>query len=366
MSRLMAAAQEVMLNKSEENEDEPIRSGGGQDAGSPLSTSNNESPHSSPMNVDIDASPKTETSTGSDSKVEDNSKASWAWSGKNNIMVCVRVRPMNRTELRTSTEVVKVLDDKVVVVIDPKTRDTTRPFLDPLRSGRTREKRYAFDHVFNQRAPQLLVFNQTTRMLVPGVIEGFNATVFAYGATGAGKTFTMLGTPSNPGCMFNTLNFLFEQIDEAVQKHRVEYTVKISMIEIYNELIKDLLQPSQDNLDLREDPLKGPTVAGMAEVVAHNAQEVMTLLHDGNKNRTQEATEANATSSRSHAILQVVVEQRDINPGPQSAVKIGKLSMIDLAGSERASATNNRGFVFFFRFLSLLLVVSLNQSCVLH
>jgi kinesin family protein 18/19 len=115
------------------------------------------------------------------------------------------------------------------------------------------------------------------------------------------------------------------------------------MIEIYNELIQDLLEPSAANLELREDPVKGPTVAGMAELVALSADEVMDLLHEGNKNRTQEATEANATSSRSHAVLQVVVEQREVNPGPQSAVKIGKLSMIDLAGSERASATNNRG-----------------------
>lgn len=232
-------------------------------------------------------------------------EASWAWSGKNNIMVCVRVRPMNRTERRSSSEVVRVLDDKVVVIMDPKTQDTTRSFLDPLRAARTREKRYAFDHVFNPSAPQRLVFNRTTRLLVPGVIEGYNATVFAYGATGAGKTFTMLGTPNNPGCMFNTLQFLFDEIDEMVRQQSVVYTVKISMIEIYNELIKDLLEPSSDNLDLREDPIKGPTVAGMAEIEAKSAEEVMGLLQDGNKNRTQEATEANATSSRSHAVLQV-------------------------------------------------------------
>ena len=77
------------------------------------------------------------------------------------------------------------------------------------------------------------------------------------------------------------------------------------MIEIYNELIRDLLEPSDANLDLREDPVKGPTIAGMAEIVAISAREVMTLLHNGNKHRTQEATEANATSSRSHAVLQV-------------------------------------------------------------
>lgn len=193
----------------------------------------------------------------SDSEDEIQDKPTWEWAGKNNIMVCVRVRPMNRSERRKSTAIVRVLDERVVVVIDPKTQDRTRSFLDPLRATRTREKRYAFDHVFNPSAPQSLVFNQTTRMLVRGVIEGYNATVFAYGATGAGKTYTMLGTPSKPGCMFNTLQFLFDQIDEVVAGERVNYTVRISMIEIYNELIKDLLQPSVENLDLREDPIKG-------------------------------------------------------------------------------------------------------------
>ena len=257
-----------------------------------------------------DVSPRTQDTTASDTSSASAAKkngadAKWEWSGKNNIMVCVRVRPMNRTETRSSNEIVRVLDDKVVVVIDPKTQDTTRSFLDPLRAARTREKRYAFDHVFNPSAPQALVFNQTTRMLVPGVIQGYNATVFAYGATGAGKTFTMLGTKANPGCMFNTLQYLFQEIADVVRHERVVYSVRISMIEIYNELIRDLLEPSADNLDLREDPIKGPTVAGMAEIEAQSAQEVMTLLHNGNKNRTQEATEANATSSRSHAVLQV-------------------------------------------------------------
>jgi len=331
MSRLLAAAQEVVLQRAEADEDNAESDSPPEDSSAAEVASSPRSSSQSPRTPTVSTPKKKENSPG------------WQWSGKNNIMVCVRVRPMNRTELRLSNEVVRVMDDKMVVIIDPKTQDHTRSFLDPLRAARTREKRYAFDHVFNQSSPQQLVFNRTTRLLVPGVIDGYNATVFAYGATGAGKTFTMLGTPTNPGCMFNTLRFLFEQISDVERSESVKYTVKISMIEIYNELIKDLLEPSSENLDLREDPLKGPTVAGMAEIVAKSATEVMGLLHNGNKNRTQEATEANATSSRSHAILQVVVEQRDRNPGPQSSVKIGKLSMIDLAGSERASSTNNRG-----------------------
>ena len=134
-------------------------------------------------------------------------------------------------------------------------------------------------------------------------------------------------------------------------------------MEIYNENIRDLLVAnSSENLDLREDPEKGPTVAGIHEIEASSASHVMSLLHRGNKRRTQEATAANAVSSRSHAVLQVIVEQHEKSPGTASRIKVkkpwsqyflmimiltntqyGKLSMIDLAGSERAAVTKNRG-----------------------
>ena len=232
------------------------------------------------------------------------------WSGKkSNILVCVRVRPMNKGERATSQDIIRVMDSKMVVIMDPKKmphfRNRVRGMLDPLRAKRTREKRYAFDHVFTRKASQEQVFEKTTRFLTNGVLNGFNATVFAYGATGAGKTFTMLGTDSHPGCMLQTLMHMYSRIEYYSRTSRVRYTVKISMIEIYNEHIKDLLQPTGETLDLREDPIKGPTVAGILEVVADSAEHVMKLLRRGNSKRTQEATKANKTSSRSHAVLQV-------------------------------------------------------------
>ena len=203
-----------------------------------------------------------------------------------------------------------------------------------LRAKRSREKRFAFDYAFGPKSTQQQVYERTTKFLIDGVLDGYNATVFAYGATG-GKTHTMLGSDKEPGIMVLTLRDMFSKVRryEEDTKRGVKYKVTISYLEVYNELIRDLLTPSSEFLDLREDPIKGPTVAGIFEV-STSTDEVMRLLQKGNKRRTQEPTAANAESSRSHAVLQVCVEKQDSAPGVKNAkVKVGKLSMIDLAGS---------------------------------
>ena len=105
-------------------------------------------------------------------------------------------------------------------------------------------------------------------------------------------------------------------------------------------MICDLLNPSDTFLDLREDPIKGPTVAGITELEIVTVAEGMKLLQQGNRNRSQESTAANSVSSRSHAVLQLIVEQREVSPGTKEVRKLAKLSMIDLAGSERASKSH--------------------------
>merc|ERR1719215_1086633 len=132
--------------------------------------------------------------------------------------------------------------------------------------------------------------------------------------------------------------------DAQLQKESRLFEVKCSFLEVYNENIRDLLRPDADYLDIREDPVKGMCVAGVSEVGGlESAREIMSLLHQANKHRSTEATGANVVSSRSHALLQVVVEQRDQRAGIVAQVNLGKLSMIDLAGSERVSQTNNKG-----------------------
>ncbi|CAI2382462.1 unnamed protein product [Moneuplotes crassus] len=263
-------------------------------------------------------------------------------SGEANIMVAVRVRPISKTEQKKELyPIVKVMDDKFIVVQDPSTTHGDGDFASNQASGGVKEKQYAFDYVFDENTEQKIVFDKTTQILLEGVLDGYNATVFAYGATGAGKTYTMLGTPSDKGIFGNAFEELFKQMEESSKDK--DFKIKMSFIEIYNEMIFDLLLQNEKPLELREDATKGIHVAGISEVRAESTTEVLELLHLGNQNRSTEATDANNESSRSHALLLVTVEHKERDSGTEAEVKVGKFSLIDLAGSERASNTNNTG-----------------------
>ena len=257
----------------------------------------------------------------------------------NNMIVAVRVRPLSKKEIeKEEFEIVRIMDKKLVILMDPLELLNAKG---ALGKNRSKEKQYAFDYAFDSETGQKEIFESTSKFLVEGILEGYNATVFAYGATGAGKTYTMVGTEANPGNMYLTLKELFIKIKG--QKNNFNYDIRVSFLEIYNEMIRDLIVVSEDVLDLREDKDKGIWVAGLSEVEVESPEDVMELLFFGNQNRTQEATGANETSSRSHAILQIIVEAKDKASGTVAEVSVGKLSLIDLAGSERAAKTNNRG-----------------------
>lgn len=153
----------------------------------------------------------------------------------------------------------------------------------------------------------------------------------------------MIGTQSDPGIMVRVMEdlFLHSQIQGKAQGE--QFKVTVSFLEVYNENIRDLLSDVEEYLDLREDPIKGPVVASITEIETVSSQEIMQLLLQGNAKRSQAATAANEVSSRSHAVLQVVVESRDRAPGTVANIKVGKLSLVDLAGSERAANTKNSG-----------------------
>ncbi|XP_076136275.1 kinesin-like protein KIF19 [Alosa pseudoharengus] len=253
------------------------------------------------------------------------------------LTVALRIRPLNEAEIEEgATVVAQRVDDQMVVLMDPF-EDTENH----LRANRSREKTYMFDVAFGQQAQQEEVYLATTKNLIEGVIAGYNATVFAYGPTGAGKTYTMLGVDSEPGIYVRTLNDLFKAIEAG--KEDMDCSVYMSYLEIYNEMIRDLLNPSSGYLDLREDAKGEIRIAGITEFSTSNAKEIMALLTKGNKQRTQEPTAANKTSSRSHAILQVTVKQKSRVKNINEEVRMGKLFMVDLAGTERASQTQNRG-----------------------
>lgn len=208
---------------------------------------------------------------------------------------------------------------------------------------RVKDQTFGFDRVFDDNCTQDDVYAATTRPLLDSVLDGYNATVFAYGATGCGKTHTITGTSASPGIIFLTMQELFDKIAERSDEKSTE--VSLSYMEIYNETIRDLLVPggSTQGLMLREDANQAVSVAGLSTHHPKDVQQVMEMVVNGNAYRTVSPTEANATSSRSHAVLQINVAQKDRNADINEPHTMATLSIIDLAGSERASATKNRG-----------------------
>ncbi|KJR88928.1 kinesin family member 18/19 [Sporothrix schenckii 1099-18] len=249
---------------------------------------------------------------------------------------------LNQKGLRS---VIKVVDDRCLV-FDPPEDNPVQKFsrsVVPATGKRVKDQVFAFDRIFDDNASQMDVYEGTTKGLLDSVLDGYNATVFAYGATGCGKTHTITGTAQQPGIIFMTMQELFEKISERSDDKVTE--LSLSYLEIYNETIRDLLVPggSKQGLMLREDTNQAVTVAGLTSHHPRDVQEVMDMIVQGNEFRTVSPTEANAVSSRSHAVLQINVAQRDRNASVSEPHTMATLSIIDLAGSERASATKNRG-----------------------
>lgn len=271
-------------------------------------------------------------------KTEDSSEIS--------IKVIVRVRPHNERELQdNSRTVIEVVDDRMLI-FDPKEQATPFFFHNVAQKGRdmlkkqNKQMQFIFDRIFDSTSTNVDVFEGSTKSLISNLLEGYNCSVFAYGATGAGKTHTMLGNREDPGITYRTVAELFSEI-EIQSKHR-EFNLGVSYLEIYNENVQNLLHKT-GQLHLREDGRCGVVVAGLEPIAIQSAEELLSLLAEGNKNRTQHPTDANKESSRSHAVFQVYIK---IINKLDSQVQRVKLSMIDLAGSERASATGCKGVRF--------------------
>nr|XP_033816559.1 kinesin-like protein KIF18B isoform X2 [Geotrypetes seraphini] len=260
-----------------------------------------------------------------------------------NVLVVVRVRPLSQQEQEGNQHRVVQVVDPSVLVLNPEEPEPTRNFagvrVQEPPKRKTREQKFVFDHVFGEAAGQQEVFQHITKDILDGVLNGCNCSVFAYGATGAGKTHTMLGDERDPGIMYLTMIELYRRMEEQEDKR---YEVLISYLEVYNEQIQDLLEP-QGPLAIREDPQKGVVVQGLSFHQPDSAEHLLQMLARGNRNRTQHPTDANASSSRSHAVFQVYVKQQGRVPGLSQDFRVAKMSLIDLAGSERASSTNARG-----------------------
>uniref|UniRef100_A0A672UIQ6 Kinesin-like protein n=1 Tax=Strigops habroptila TaxID=2489341 RepID=A0A672UIQ6_STRHB len=258
------------------------------------------------------------------------------------VAVVVRVRPLAPCECERAVHPVLHVVGQHVIVLNPEEPGGPPGSLLPLRGPKQqgKELKFVFDRVFGEEATQEEVFQHTTSEVLDSVLNGYNCSVFAYGATGAGKTYTMLGSEHSPGIMYFTMVELYKRIEARKEEKSCE--VLISYQEVYNEQIYDLLEP-KGPLAIREDPERGVVVQGLSFHQPASAEQLLEMLANGNKNRTQHPTDANAASSRSHAIFQIYVKQQDRVGSLTRDLKVAKMSLIDLAGSERASVANTRG-----------------------
>ncbi|XP_045710524.1 kinesin-like protein KIF11 isoform X3 [Phyllostomus hastatus] len=264
-----------------------------------------------------------------------------------NIQVVVRCRPFNLAERKACAHSV-VECDHVRKEVSVRTGGL---------ADKSSRKTYTFDMVFGASTKQIDVYRSVVCPILDEVIMGYNCTIFAYGQTGTGKTFTMEGERSpneeytweeDPlaGIIPRTLHQIFEKLTD----NGTEFSVKVSLLEIYNEELFDLLNPSSDvseRLQMFDDPRnkRGVIIKGLEEITVHNKDEVYQILEKGAAKRTTAATLMNAYSSRSHSVFSVTIHMKETTIDGEELVKIGKLNLVDLAGSEnigRSGAVDKR------------------------
>ncbi|XP_044059636.1 kinesin-like protein KIF13B isoform X5 [Siniperca chuatsi] len=263
-----------------------------------------------------------------------------------NVKVAVRLRPMNRRE--------KELNTKCVVEM-VKNQTILHPGGANLGKGdsRNQSKVFAYDYCFwsmdetdkEKFAGQEVVFQCLGESLLRNAFQGYNACIFAYGQTGSGKSYTMMGSGDQPGLIPRLCSALFERTQNE-QREEESFTVEVSYMEIYNEKVRDLLDPKggRQTLRVREHKVLGPYVDGLSRLAVASYKDVESLMSEGNKSRTVAATNMNEESSRSHAVFNIILTHtlKDLQSGT-SGEKVSRLSLVDLAGSERAAKTGAAG-----------------------
>lgn len=207
---------------------------------------------------------------------------------------------------------------------------------------------YSFDTIFGVSTTNAEIYEEHAKDLVLSAVSGFNGTVFAYGQTSSGKTYTMQGSATDQGVTRLAIQDVFTSIDKIVDR---EFLVRVSYMEIYNEEINDLLAPDNRKLQIHESIERGIFVAGLREEIADSVEQVIAVLERGEAQRHLAETDMNVNSSRSHTIFRMVIESRDkshdstqdSDPSAQDAVRVSALNLVDLAGSERISKTGAEG-----------------------
>ncbi|XP_065844542.1 kinesin-II 95 kDa subunit-like isoform X1 [Oscarella lobularis] len=250
------------------------------------------------------------------------------------VKVVVRCRPMSEKETREGNQraVRMEIARGSVQIRNPKSRSDER------------QKEFTFDAIYDWNSRQMDLYNETFQPIVESVLEGYNGTIFAYGQTGTGKTYTMEGLRNDPdqrGVIPNSFDHIFTHI---ARSHDQQYLVRASYLEIYQEEVRDLLSKDQKKrLELRERPDTGVYVKDLSSFVTKGVKEIEHVMNVGNQNRSVGRTNMNEHSSRSHAIFIITVECSEMGADGENHIRVGKLNLVDLAGSERQSKTGSEG-----------------------
>ncbi|KAL8342351.1 hypothetical protein RB598_003980 [Gaeumannomyces tritici] len=261
-----------------------------------------------------------------------------------NIKVVVRCRPFNGREMDRGAKCIVEMKDNQTVITPSSDSGKGAKDLAP--------KAFAFDRSywsFDKSAPnyagQSNLFDDLGKPLLDNAFQGYNNCIFAYGQTGSGKSYSMMGYGKEIGIIPMICQDMFKRIGDMQKDPNLKCTVEVSYLEIYNERVRDLLNPStKGNLKVREHPSTGPYVEDLAKLVVGSFQEIENLMDEGNKARTVAATNMNETSSRSHAVFTLMVTQKKFDVDTKMEMeKAAKISLVDLAGSERATSTGATG-----------------------
>ncbi|XP_077458925.1 kinesin-like protein KIF1B isoform X24 [Stigmatopora argus] len=258
------------------------------------------------------------------------------------VKVAVRVRPFNSRETSKDSKCIIQMQGNSTTILNPK-------------APKEPAKNFSFDYSYWSHttpqdpcfAAQNQVYNDIGKEMLQHAFEGYNVCIFAYGQTGAGKSYTMMGKQEEgqEGIIPMLCEDLFEKINAHNNKEELSYSVEVSYMEIYCERVRDLLNPkNKGNLRVREHPLLGPYVEDLSKLAVTSYTDIADLMDAGNKARTVAATNMNETSSRSHAVFTIVFTQKKHDSETDlSTEKVSKISLVDLAGSERADSTGATG-----------------------
>lgn len=259
------------------------------------------------------------------------------------VKVAVRVRPFNNREISREAQCIIEMSGSTTSILNPKAPPGSK---DSVKSFNYDYSYFSMDPNDANYSSQLMVYKDIGEEMLEHAFEGYNVCIFAYGQTGAGKSYTMMGKQEEgqEGIIPQICKDLFRKISRN-SNECLKYSVEVSYMEIYCERVRDLLNPkNKGNLRVREHPLLGPYVEDLSKLAVMSYQDIHDLIDEGNKARTVAATNMNETSSRSHAVFTIFfTQQKQDSATGLVTEKVSKISLVDLAGSERADSTGAKG-----------------------